>query len=249
MIEPLHADNLATLPRIRHAFFTRVWGNGGFSGQETEQGAAQNRGRMAAQLGVEPDHLLSAYQIHSPDIVTVTEIWEPAARPEADGLVTNIPGIALAVLTADCVPVLFADAKAGVIGAAHAGWRGAIGGVIENTLAAMEKLGARRGSIETAIGPCIWQSSYEVSDDFMAPFLAEKPENEKFFRPAFRSGHAMFDLPGYVEAKLRALGVASVESSPGDTCANPANFYSHRYSTLRGEKRDGNLLSAIALVS
>ena len=246
--EILLADNLSTLAGARHAFFTRAWGNSGFSGIKNGDDVDAARARMAGHLAVEPANLLSCYQIHSPDVVEVTESWAAEERPRADALVTNKVGIALGILTADCVPVLFADSGAGVIGAAHAGWRGAVCGVVENTLDAMERLGARRNRIHAALGPCIWQKSYEVGVEFAAPFLAENPSHERLFRPAFKSGHYQFDLPAYVVGKLRDLGVASVEPSPADTCAEPERFFSHRYSTLRGEQRKGNLMSAIALV-
>jgi YfiH family protein len=248
MIEILTADNLATLANIRHAFFTRGYGNPGLSRAETRNEALQVRALMAAQLGVAPENFLCCHQIHSPDVVTVTEIWQPLNNPQADALVTDKKGVALGVMTADCVPVLFADKGAGVIGAAHAGWRGALSGVLENTLDAMEKQGALRRRIETALGPCIWQNSYEVGPEFPAPFLAEDPAQARFFRPAFKSDHYMFDLPGYVMARLRQQGVGSVEPSMGDTCAAPELFFSHRHTTLRGEKRDGNLMSAIAMI-
>jgi len=246
MTNPLTAANLSGLPLIRHAFFTRKDGNGGFYVQENPVEVGESRARMADYLHVAPQNLINAHQIHSPDVITVNEIWS-SNYPKSDALVTDKTGIALGILTADCVPVLFADADARVIGAAHAGWRGAISGVLENTIAAMEKLGAQRRAIHAALGPCIWQNSYEVSAEFLAPFLAENAENEKFFRSAFKSGHFMFDLPAYVEHKLCRLGVASVQSSPADTFADPEMFYSHRYCTLRHEKRTGNLLSAIVL--
>ena len=242
------AANLSALSGTRHAFFTRAWGNGGFSGQRNGDDVWATRRLMAEQLAVEPQNLLSCYQVHSPDVVVVEAIWEGETRPRADALVTNKTGIALGILTADCVPILFADSAAGVIGAAHAGWRGAVSGVVENTLEAMERLGARRKGIHAALGPCIWQKSYEVSVEFAAPFLAENPMHECLFRPAFKSDHYHFDLPAYVVAKLRDLGVASVESSPADTCAEPDLFFSHRYSTLKGEPRQGNLMSAIARI-
>ena len=250
---PLLADNLSALSGVRHAFFTRDWGNSGFSGQENLEDVAGVRARMAAHLAVAPSDLLSVYQVHSPDVVVVTESWAAADRPRADALVTDKAGIAIGILTADCVPVLFADTQslgggAGVIGAAHAGWRGAVGGVIENTLAAMERLGARRSSVHAALGPCIWQKSYEVDVVFAAPFLAENPAHERLFKPSFKSGHYQFDLPAYVVGKLRDLGVGSIEVSPADTCAEPERFFSHRYSTLRGEARKGNLMSAITRV-
>jgi YfiH family protein len=244
MMDILAADNLRDLSGIRHGFFTRAWGDCGLI---DATGVTDNRRKVAAHLDVRPDNLLSCYQIHSPDVITVTEPWAVPDRPKADAMVTSVPGIALGILTADCVPLLFADTRAGVIGAAHAGWRGAVSGVIENTVAAMEKLGTMRSRIHAAIGPCIWQNSYEVGPEFPAPFLAENPEHKKFFRPAFKSDRYMFNLPGYAEAKLRALGLASVEASPADTCADEARFFSHRFSTLRGEKRAGSLISVIVL--
>jgi YfiH family protein len=164
-------------------------------------------------------------------------------------MVTREKGIALGILTADCAPILFVDRKAGVIGAAHAGWRGAVSGVIENTVEAMVKLGANKTGIEAAIGPCIWQNSYEVGPEFPAPFLAEDPANEKFFRPVFKSDHTMFDLPGYVAARVKKTGIASVDPSPADTCADEARFFSYRRSTLRKEQRAGNLISVIVLAA
>ena len=247
MNDILSAHNLAAQSGVRHAFFTRAWGNGGFSGQENVADLFPIRARMAMALGVKTDHLLYVHQIHSPDVVTVTDIWPAMQNPHADAMVTNQRGIALGILTADCVPVLFADAGAGVVGAAHAGWRGAIGGVLDNTVTAMEKLGANRKTIHAALGPCIWQSSYEVGPEFPAPFVAENPENQKFFRPSVKTGHYMFDLPAYVVQRLSNLGISSVTPSPADTCADPERFFSYRYSTLRNEKRQGNLMSAITL--
>jgi YfiH family protein len=202
---------------------------------------------MAAYLGILPTHFLCCRQVHSPNVVTVEDLWIPDAAPSADAMVTNKPGIALGILTADCVPVLFAATNVRVIGAAHAGWRGAVEGVLENTLKAMEKLGAQRKFIEAALGPAIAQVSYEVGPDFPKPFLAENPAHERFFIHSVRSGHYQFDLPGYVVEKLHHLGVGSVKPSPADTCAEPQRFFSHRYSTLRGEKRKGSLISAIAM--
>jgi polyphenol oxidase len=247
MTEILTSDNLATLKGITHAYFSRSWGNGGFSGQENPQDVYIARQKMANHLGIANDQLLTGYQIHSPDVVVVEKKWSGEDRPRADALVTNRPGFALGVLTADCVPILFADEVKGVIGAAHAGWRGAIGGVIENTIAAMEKLGSHKDTLCASLGPCIWQNSYEVGPDFPAPFLAEDPDNEHFFKPAFKSGHYQFDLPGYVVGKLKKLGLKTIEGSLADTYADPARFFSHRYSTLRSEQRQGNLMSAIAL--
>jgi YfiH family protein len=247
MSDILQADNLQALPGLQHAFFTRAFGNGGFYLQKNPEDVFSSRASMAAQVGVAAENLLCCHQTHSPDVVTVREIGAALQNPMADALVTDKKGIALGILTADCVPVLFAD-KAGIIGAAHAGWRGALSGILENTVEAMEKLGARRKYIHAALGPCIWQNSYEVGPEFPAPFLAENPERQRFFRPAFKSDRYMFDLPGYVVARLKELGLASIQGSGADTCADPARFYSHRYTTLRGEKRDGNLMSAIALI-
>lgn len=242
--------------KIRHAFFTRQGGvgsgiydslNGDFSKADALENIAENRWRAAAELGVAPENFLSCYQIHSPTVVTVTVPWLPAERPQADAMVTNIPNLALVILTADCVPILFADENAGVIGAAHAGWRGAIGGVIDNTLAAMEALGAKRSRIAAALGACIWQASYEVGPEFPAPFLAENPAHERFFRPAPRPAHYLFDLPGYVVTKLRGLGVASVTPSIADTLPDAETWFSYRRNTLQGHTKVGSLMSAIVI--
>ncbi|MDD5586146.1 MAG: peptidoglycan editing factor PgeF [Alphaproteobacteria bacterium] len=258
MIKALQAENLKSLSGIRHGFFTRSGIPDGDvytlpdeeTADENMRNAVEvNRWRVAGSLGVSPECLLNCRQIHSPDVMSVTEPWTLSERSQADAMVTKQRGLALAILTADCVPILLAEEGAGVIGAVHAGWRGAIGGIIDSTLQAMEELGAVRKHIAAAIGPCIWQNSYEVGPEFPAPFLAEDPANEKLFRPAFRSGHYLFDLPGYVTNKLRALGVYDVEPSPGDTCADEARFLSYRRSCLSGEKDAGRLISAIALVN
>lgn len=246
MLEILTAENLSGL---RHGFFTRGWGNCGISEKFDAAELAANRKLVAWHLGVTPEKLLSCSQIHSPDVVTVTETWRPQNRPRADAMVTKVKGVALGILTADCGPLLFADAGAGVIGAAHAGWRGALTGVIENTIEAMEILGASRRSMCVALGPCIHWKSYEVGPEFPAPFLAENPAHEKLFRPAFRSDHYMFDLPGYIEAKLRAAGIVSFEPSPADTSADEARFYSYRRNTLRHIAPTESLISAIVLSS
>lgn len=247
MPDTLSSDNLTRLPHVAHAFFTRAHGNGGFSGQETPQDVYAVRAAMAQELGVAAANLLCCHQVHSADVVTVTEAWPAMENPHADAMVTDKPGFALGILTADCTPVLFAASDAPVIGAAHAGWRGAVGGILDNTLTAMEALGAKRNRVIAALGPCIWQASYEVGPEFPAPFLAEDDHNSRFFTPAARKGHFMFDLPGYVMARLLRLGVGSVALSPADTCAAPERFFSHRYSTLQGVPRGGNLMSAICL--
>lgn len=247
MNEILHADNLQVLSGIRHGFYTRGWGNCGQSPKFDLKKQATNRAAVAMSMGVRPDNLLSCNQVHSPDVVTVTEIWQPQNRPTADAMVTKEKGIALGVLTADCGPLLFVDSKAGVIGAAHAGWRGALTGVIENTLDAMEKCGARRSSIHVALGACIGKLSYEVGPEFPAPFLAENPLYEGLFLPSRRDGHYMFDLQGYIERKVHNLDVASFAPAPADTCADEARFFSYRRNTLRGVSPTESLISVIAL--
>jgi YfiH family protein len=244
--EILFAQNLGALSGVVHGFFTGSWEKQRFSEVNPSQEAIEARKRIAAWFGVSVERLLFCRQIHSPNVVNVRDdVWTSQNALEADAMVTDKPGIVLGILTADCVPVLLASPNLPVIGAVHAGWRGALGGVLENTVAAMEELGAERKSIRAAAGPCIWQESYEVGSEFPAPFLAEDPENKMFFTPSVNNGHYQFDLPGYVSTKLRNLGVKSVEPSPADTCADPARFFSHRYSTLRGEKRKGSLVSAI----
>lgn len=221
--------------------------NGGTGSNDAPDKVRENRARMASALGVAADHLLTAYQIHSPDVVTVGEPWTQEMRPRADAMVTCTPGIALGITTADCGPVLFADSEAGVIGAAHSGWRGAFTGVIEATLAAMERLGARRTRVSVALGPMIRQENYEVGPEFVARFAAAERENERFFRPSPREGHAMFDLPGYIRHRLAHAGVTNIEDLGLCTCADPERFYSYRRMTLRGEKDYGRHINAITL--
>jgi len=252
----LQADDLKALSKVSHAFLGRTGGvstgiyeslNCGQHSHDDRASVEENRRRVAAYFGITAENLVSCKQIHCPKVVTVTEPWTHETRPEADAMVTNNPGIALGVLTADCVPVLFVDDQAAVIGAAHAGWRGAIGGVLENTVETMKALGANPRTMRAAIGPCIGPNSYEVGPEFPAPFLAEDPLNQKFFGAAARIGHYMFDLPGYVAAKLRKLGLGSVAPSPADTCNDDARFFSYRRNTLRGEKRVASGISVIML--
>jgi polyphenol oxidase len=243
---------------IRHAFFTREGGvsaglfgslNCGFGSGDAPEKVAENRARAMAALDLAPDRLVTCHQVHSPDVVTVAAPWRREDNPRADALVTNCRGIALGILTADCVPVLFADADAGVIGAAHAGWKGALGGVVAATVAAMARLGAAPGRMRAAIGPCIAQRSYEVGPEFPAPFLAEDSGNGDFFAPARRAGHFMFDIAGYVERRLIAAGVGAIQRAPCDTVAEETRFFSYRRACLKGEKDFGNGLSAIVLES
>jgi YfiH family protein len=202
---------------------------------------------MAAALGVAADCLLTAYQIHSPDVVTIEKPWPPSKRPRADAIVTRMAGLAIGVTTADCGPVLFADETAGVIGAAHAGWRGAFTGVLEATIAAMERCGADRARIVVALGPMIRQPNYEVGPEFVARFGADEGASSRFFRPSARPNHALFDLPGYIAARLAAAGIRHVEDIGHCTYADQTRFFSYRRSTHRDEPDYGRHINAIAL--
>jgi len=206
---------------------------------------AENR-RLARDAVLPGAILLNPYQVHSADCVTVTGPWDESLRPHADAVVTDRPGLALGILTADCAPVLLADPQAGVVGAAHAGWKGAIGGVTDATLLAMEALGAQRDRIRAAIGPCIARASYEVDAAFQRRFEADDPENERFFAPA-RDGHARFDLEAYVAHRLAAAGVRTVEAMGLDTYPAEDRFYSFRRATHRGEPGYGRQISIIGL--
>lgn len=206
---------------------------------------AENR-RRAVEAVLPGGTLQTCFQIHSPDVVTVTEPWADADRPRADALVTDRPGLVLGVLTADCAPVLFVDQRAGVVGAAHAGWKGAFTGVTDATIAAMEALGVNRQNIAAVVGPCIAQKSYEVDAGFEARFLEQAGENERFFR-AGREGHAWFDLEGYVASRLRDAEVGKVGMMGEDTYAQEERFYSFRRATHRQEPGYGRQVSLIAL--
>lgn len=242
-------------PRLRHAFFTRLGGvsagrygslNCGLGSADAPERIVANRARAMAQLGLPAAALMTARQVHSPRAVTIAEDWG-AERPEADGLATRTRGLALGILTADCAPVLFADVEAGVIGAAHAGWRGAKGGILDATLAAMEALGARRATITAAVGPCIRQASYEVTADFRIGFTGDEPDSSAFFAPGREPGRFQFDLPGYVADRLRRIGIEAAAVLPHDTCADAGRFFSYRRTTLNGGGDYGRQLSAIAL--
>jgi YfiH family protein len=257
MTQPLHAHTLAKLPGIRHAFFTRAGGvsggiyaslNAGVGSNDDPGHVAENRARMAAALGVTPERFLTCYQIHSPDVVVASEPWGAERRPRADAIVTTVPGLAIGVSTADCGPVLFADAQARVIGAAHAGWRGALGGVTDQTIAAMEKLGASRKRIVAAVGPMIRQKNYETGADLRDRFVAADPANMRFFRAGARDGHFMFDLAGYVVARLAAAGVGTIEDVDACTYADDETFFSYRRMTHRGEPDYGRHVNAIGLI-
>lgn len=249
-LEALTHTALSPLP---HGFFTRRGGasSGIFSGLNCGQGSsdqseavALNRERVAHALGTETRHLIGVHQVHSPDVITVSAPWDKP--PKADALVTDRPGIALSVLTADCQPVLFADREAGVIGAAHAGWRGALAGVLGNTVAAMVALGARADRISAVIGPTISQRAYEVGPEFMAAFLAEDAAYDRFF--AARDGDRVhFDLPGFGLHCLREAGVGRAEWTGHCTYSDADRFFSYRRSVHRHEADYGRLISAIRL--
>lgn len=247
-LAPIRAAALGALP---HGFFTRAGGvsegiyeslNGGPGSGDAPAAVAENRARIAAHLGAAA--LVSVAQVHGARVVEATGPWE-GARPEADALVTRRPGLAIGVLTADCAPVLLADAQAGVAGAAHAGWKGARAGVLEAALEAMERLGAARARIAASVGPTISQPAYEVGPDFVARFLDDDPDSARFFA-AGRGDRAQFDLPGYVLARLRAAGVAA-DWTGHCTYREPARFYSYRRATHRSEPDYGRLVAAIAL--
>ena len=252
----LQALLLSELAGVRHGFFTRSGGvshgvyatlNGGTGSNDVPGNVAENRARMAIALGVTPDRFLTAYQIHSPDVVVVEEPWTHDRRPHADAIVTRLPRLAIGVSTADCGPLLFADAEAHVIGAAHAGWRGALAGVIEAAIAAMEKLGAQRSRIATALGPTIRQPNYEVGSEFVERFLAADADNKRFFKPSTSSGHAMFDLGGYIAERLQRAGITNFEDLGLCTYAEPERFFSYRRTTKLGEPDYGRHINAIAL--
>lgn len=245
------------LDGIGHGFFTREGGhsrglfaslNCGLGSGDDKDVVRRNRAGVAEAMGVHEPKLLSAYQVHSADVATVAKPWSEEERPKADALVTRNIGIAIGVLTADCAPVLFADDHAGVIGAAHAGWKGALNGVTGATLDAMEKLGAKRARITAVIGPTISSAAYEVGPEFPTHFLAEDEANKRHFAPAQRRGHSYFDLPGYLEAKLIREGAAKVINLNLCTFTDERRFFSYRRATHRGEKGYGRLISTIALI-
>ncbi|MEL6680768.1 MAG: peptidoglycan editing factor PgeF [Pseudomonadota bacterium] len=247
MPDPYISDSLGP---VRHGFFTRAGGVSGgiYEGLNCGPGSnddpghvSENRARVARWFDAEPDRLVTLWQVHSADAVTVTEPF--AQRPKADALVTATPGLVLGILTADCAPVLFADVEAGVVGAAHAGWKGALGGVVEATVAAMVLLGAARERIRATVGPTIAQASYEVGEDFMDRFLDEDPGFQQFFAGG-APGKAQFDLPGFVLHRCREAGVAA-DWIGRDTYAEPVRFFSYRRATHRGEGDYGRLISAI----
>lgn len=247
---------LAAIPDLRHAFFTRDGGvstgiyaglNGGIGSNDDAAHVAENRRRMAETLGVGPERFLTAWQVHSPDVAVAVGPWDAGSRPKVDAIVTRTPGIALGATAADCGPVLFADPQARVIGAAHAGWKGALTGVLESTIAAMEKLGAARANIVAAIGPLIRQPSYEVGNEFVDRFTQADAGHARFFLPASRDGHAMFDLGGFIRMRLERAGISAIDDTGLDTYPEQ-RFYSYRRSVHRGEPDYGRHVHAIALM-
>jgi polyphenol oxidase len=252
----IQAKTLAGLDGVQHRFFTRRGGvsaglysslNCGYGSGDEPDNVRENRRRAAASFELAATELLTVHQIHSTDVLTVADRrWTSPGAPKADAMVTDRPGVALGVLAADCAPVLLADPRAGVIGAAHAGWKGALAGIVEATIAAMERLGAQRERLQAAVGPCIGRESYEVGPEFPAPFLAQDDANAVFFRATPRAGHFLFDLAGYLAHRLALAGVAA-SATGHDTLRASDDFFSYRRNTLEGVRDYGRGLSAIAL--
>jgi len=247
-------ETARVLAGVKHGFFGREGGvssgiyaslNAGTGSNDDPANVLENRRRIAEAFGIERDHLVGVHQVHSPTAVFIDAPW-PGERPRADALVTTAPNLAISILTADCTPILLADREAGVIGAAHAGWRGALGGVIENTLHLMEEHGARRERIAAAIGPCIHQNSYEVGPEFEAEFLAADPSFARFFVPG-AGDRFHFDLPGFCVSRLEAAGVRQIETLPLDTYAESTRLHSHRRSVHEKAGDYGRNCSVIML--
>ncbi|MEM1318471.1 MAG: peptidoglycan editing factor PgeF [Pseudomonadota bacterium] len=250
----LQDEHLAQHPGVTHGWFGREGGvstgifeglNAGLGSGDDQEAVVENRSRIAAALGVEAHKLISPYQVHSADVVTVDAPF-PGERPKADGIVTATEGLAIGIVTADCGPVLFSDPNMRVIGACHAGWKGALTGVMEATIDAMEKMGSKRSKIRAVLGPTIGRENYEVGPEFPKPFLEDDETNTRFFRPSARDGHHMFDLPAYIVTRLKNAGVDGAHIGPC-TYEDEAGFYSYRRTTHRGEGDYGRQLSAIAL--
>lgn len=256
MAAMITSDTLDKVSGVGHGFFTRQGGvsdgvyaslNCGFGSGDEPERIAVNRARAMDRLGLSGEALATVYQIHSTTVAIADGVWPLEDRPRADAMVTRNPGVALGVLTADCAPVLFADGRAGIAGAAHAGWRGALDGVLEATVEAMTGLGARAADIVASVGPCIGPKSYEIGLEFHAEFTAADPGNGAFFSPSGRDGHHLFDLPAYVGRRLDGLGLAAVEVLDCDTCADEERFFSYRRVTKQGGGDFGRGLSAIVL--
>ncbi len=251
----LASSLLSAVSGLRHAFFTREGGvsqgiyaslNAGIGSQDDPAHVAENRRRIAEVMGVAPADFLSLYQVHSPDAVIADRPWDTASRPRADAVVTKTPGLAIGVTAADCGPVLFVDPRARVIGAAHAGWKGALTGVLEKTVDAIETLGGRRCDIAVAIGPLIRQRSYEVGAEFVTRFTEADRDYARFFIPSERDHHAMFDLGGFIRMRLERIGVETIDDTGIDTYADE-RFFSYRRSVHRNEPDFGRHVHAIVL--
>jgi polyphenol oxidase len=249
-IDPLHSAELSA----PHGFFTRLGGvstgpyaslNCALSSQDSRDAVLENRARAARTIGAEPAALLGLTQVHGAEVVHAKTAWAAGQGPRADALVTDRPEIVLGIITADCAPVLFCDTEAGVVGAAHAGWRGAVAGVLEATATAMRTLGARH--VSAVIGPCIRQDSYEISADLRDAVLARDPADIRFFAPGRREARWQFDLPGYCAARLAAAGVPVIATVEVDTVEDEARFFSHRRRTLAGGGPIGHQISAIRI--
>ncbi len=252
MIETEHLN----FPGISHGFFPRGGGfsNGIFSSLNCGLGSgddlelvAKNRAIVARQLGVEDTNLVTSYQVHGNDVVHVSEPFSAEQRPKSDGLVSNTTGLAIGILTADCAPILFVDSKAGVIGAAHAGWKGAQRGITDAVISAMEDLGAKRDNISAVIGPTISKANYEVGPEFPPLFVDTDTGARAFFSPSTKSDHYLFDLPGYLLRRLKLAGLGTAINLDLCTYADSARFFSYRRATHRGEGSYGRLMSSIAL--
>jgi polyphenol oxidase len=251
----LTAESLQILG-VSHGFFTRQGGtsqgvyaslNGGIGSRDRADAVTENRARMAAALGAAPERLAVPYQVHSPDVLAITELWPIDARPRCDALVTATPGLALGVTGADCGMILFVDLRARVIGAAHAGWKGALTGVVEATVTAMERLGAKRRGIVAALGPCIGHKSYEVGPKFVAAFESAGDDTAPYFSPSDRPGHSMFNLNAYIAERATRAGVGRFEDLGLDTYADEDRFFSYRRATHRKEPDYGRLMSVIVM--
>lgn len=248
---------LGDIKWVSHGFFTRIGGmseglygslNCALSSSDAQDSVRANRAKVAEVLDIEAQNILTLKQVHSAHVVTADAAFATRDKtPEADALVTTHAGLGLAVLTADCAPVLLASKKDKIIGAAHAGWKGALHGVLDATVAEMTVQGAKPSDIAAAIGPCIGPQSYEVSDDFKTPFLSQDEKNAAFFAPSPKPGHLIFDLPGYVAARLRALGIEDIHDTRQDTLSNENVFFSYRRSCLRKEADYGRQISVIAI--
>ncbi|NQV56819.1 MAG: peptidoglycan editing factor PgeF [Rhodospirillales bacterium] len=250
-------EELDRLPGLAHGFFTRAGGvsdghfaslNCGFGSGDDLDNVAENRRRVLGLLGAPDAQLITAYQQHTNTAIEVDAPWAPQDPPIADAMATRRRGVALGILSADCAPVLMVDSDAGIIGAAHAGWRGALDGITDSLVDLMERMGAKADNITAVIGPCIAQISYEVGPEFYDRFHGNDLANDKFFDPSAQDGHWMFDLSGYVALRLESRSVGRTSQMGLDTCAEDQPFFSYRRATLLGEKQYGRAISAIMLI-